>query len=207
MSHDGKVRRDDGHGQHGCDKNLSRQHMARGTFAERHCRCPGQQPQAPSANMNNQYGRIGHCPLLEIYTWIGAPVFRPTAISTVAIPAVPFLVCDPRAPTPKSSRSSPATSPPTEAIPLSETLCAAARTHARPAHTNASPREPQPSSEQCSKPVSRLRCSEEGWGSRGEAFVCPGRACVRAAAHQVSDNRMASVGGDVAGHDRHDFAV
>src|SRR6266403_235210 len=44
--------------------------------------------------------------------------------------------------TPKSSRSSPATSPPTEAMPLSETSCAAAQTHARPAHTNASPREP-----------------------------------------------------------------
>src|SRR5467141_452370 len=71
---------------------------------------------------------------------------------------VRFVVCDPRAPTSKSSRSSPATSPPTEAIPLSETSCAAARTHARPAHTNASPREPQPSSEQCSKSASRLCC-------------------------------------------------
>ena len=65
------------------------------------------------------------------------------------------IVCDPGTPTPKSSQSSPATSPPTEAIPLSETSCAAAQTHARPAHTNASPREPQPSSAQCSKPASR----------------------------------------------------
>src|SRR5713101_4892735 len=125
IPHDRQVRREGTHGEHGRDKNLPRQHMPGGSFAERHCRGPGQQPQAPSANMNNQYGRIGHWPLLEIYTWIGAPVFRPTAISTVAIPAVPFLVCDPRAPTPKSSRSSPATSPPTEAIRLSETLCAA----------------------------------------------------------------------------------
>src|SRR6266481_5014679 len=43
--------------------------------------------------------------------------------------------------TSESFRSSPATSPPTEAIPLSEAPCAAARTHARPAHTNASRRE------------------------------------------------------------------
>src|SRR6266478_9984263 len=155
---DGKVHREGGHDEHGGDKDLSRQHMAGGTFAERHGRGPRQQRQGPSANMHNQYGRIGHRSFLENYTWIGAPKFQPTAISTVAIPAVPFLVCDPRAPTPKSSRSSPATSPPTAAIPLSETSCAAAQTHARPAHTNASLREPQPSSAQCSKPASRLRC-------------------------------------------------
>jgi predicted dehydrogenase len=52
----------------------------------------------------------------------------------------------------------PATSPPTEAIPSSETSCAAAQTHARPAHTNASPREPRPSSAQCSKPASCSHC-------------------------------------------------
>src|SRR6266480_2348000 len=51
-------------------------HMAGGTFAEGHCRGPGQQPQAPNANMHNQYGRIGHWPFLEIYTWTGAPVFH-----------------------------------------------------------------------------------------------------------------------------------
>jgi hypothetical protein len=33
------------------------------------------------------------------------------------------------------------------------------------------------------------------------------RACVWAAAHQVSDNRMASVGGDVAGDDWDDFGI
>jgi len=32
------------------------------TFAKRHYSGPGQQPQGPSANMNNQYGRIGHRP-------------------------------------------------------------------------------------------------------------------------------------------------
>jgi len=47
--------------------------------------------------------------------------------------------------TSESLRSSPATSPPTEAIPLSAISCAAAQTHARPGRTNASPREPQPS--------------------------------------------------------------
>src|SRR6266849_4561164 len=78
MPRDGKVRRDRGHGQHGCDKDLSRQHMAGRAFAERHCRCPGQQPQAPSANMNNQCGRIGHWPFLEIYTWTLAPEFHPS---------------------------------------------------------------------------------------------------------------------------------
>src|SRR3989442_5571910 len=86
MPHDGKVHRDGGHGQHGCDKDLSRQHMAGGTFAERHCSGPGQQPQAPSANMHNPYGRIGHCPFLEpflkIDTWTAAPLFHPTVIST-----------------------------------------------------------------------------------------------------------------------------
>ena len=71
---------------------------------------------------------------------------------------LPFLICNPRAASPKSSQSSPATSPPTEAIPLSETSCAAARTHARPVHTNASPREPRRSSARCSKPVSPLHC-------------------------------------------------
>src|SRR2546429_125999 len=52
-----------------------------------------------------------------------------------------------------------------------------------------------------------LHCSEEGWGSGGDAFVCAGRACVWATAHEVSDNGMASVGGDVAGDDRDDFGV
>src|SRR5437879_4434728 len=80
MPHDGKIHRDDGHGEHGCDKDLSRQHMAGGTFAERHRSGPGQQPPAPSANMHNQYGRIGHWLFLEIYTWTGAPVFHRTAL-------------------------------------------------------------------------------------------------------------------------------
>ena len=48
---------------------------------------------------------------------------------------------------------------------------------------------------------------EERRGSRGDAFVCTGRACVRAAAHEVSDNGMASVGGDVAGDDWDDFGL
>src|SRR5260370_13502586 len=82
MPCEGKVQRCGRHGKHGCDKDLSRQHMAGGTFAERHCSGPGQQPQAPGANMHNQYGRIGHWPFLEIYTWTGAPVFHPAAIST-----------------------------------------------------------------------------------------------------------------------------
>jgi hypothetical protein len=42
-----------------------------------------------------------------------------------------FTSFDPRAPTSKSFRSSPATSPPTEAIPSPETSCAAAQMHAR----------------------------------------------------------------------------
>jgi hypothetical protein len=50
-------------------------------------------------------------------------------VSGTGLP-LPFLICNPRAASPKSSQSSPATSPPTEAIPLSETSCAAARTHA-----------------------------------------------------------------------------
>src|SRR2546425_655823 len=66
MPHDGKVYREGAHGEHGCHKDLSRQHMAGGTFAERHRSGPGQQPQAPSANMHNQYGRIGHWLFLEI---------------------------------------------------------------------------------------------------------------------------------------------
>ena len=49
--------------------------------------------------------------------------------------------------------------------------------------------------------------AEEGWGSRGDAFVCAGRACVWATAHEVSGDGMASVGGDVAGDDRDDFGV
>src|SRR5271170_5055378 len=58
--------------------------------------------------------------------------------------------------TSESFPSPPATSPPTQAIPLSEVPCAAAQTHARHAHTNASPREPQPFSARCSRPASRL---------------------------------------------------
>src|SRR5216683_441449 len=80
MPHDRQVRREGTHGEHGRDKDLSRQHMAGGTFAEGHCSGPGQQPQGPSANMNNQYGRIGHWPFLEIHTWTGAPVFQPTEV-------------------------------------------------------------------------------------------------------------------------------
>ena len=44
-------------------------------------------------------------------------------------------------------------------------------------------------------------------GSRGDASVCGGRACVRAAAHEASGDGMASVGGDMAGDDRDDFGV
>src|SRR5271169_3044740 len=62
----------------------------------------------------------------------------------------------PTAPTPELSRASLATSPPTEAIPSLEASCAAAQTHARPPHTNASPPEPQPSSAQHSKTASPL---------------------------------------------------
>jgi len=58
------------------------------------------------------------------------------------------------------------------------------------------------------KPISGLlHCAKERGGSRGDAFVRAGRACVRAAAHEVSDNRMASVGGDVAEDDWDDFGV
>jgi acetyl esterase/lipase len=42
---------------------------------------------------------------------------------------------------------------------------------------------------------------------RGDAFVCTGRACVRAAAHEASDNGMASVCGDVAADDWDDFGL
>src|SRR5216684_2527817 len=80
MPHDCKVHCDRGHGEHGCDKDLSGQNMPGGTFAERHCSGPGQQPQGSSANMNNQYGRIGHWPFLEIHTWTGARVFQPTEV-------------------------------------------------------------------------------------------------------------------------------
>ena len=44
-------------------------------------------------------------------------------------------------------------------------------------------------------------------GSRGDAFVCAGRAWVRTAANGASDYGMASVGGDVAGDDRNDSEV
>ncbi len=60
---------------------------------------------------------------------------------------------------------------------------------------------------QCQQLAGLLHRAEEGRGSRGDAFVCAGRACVWAAAHEVSDNAMASVGGDVAGDDRNDFGV
>ena len=36
-----------------------------------------------------------------------------------------------------------------------------------------------------------LHCAEEGWGSRGDAFVCAGRLCVWAAEHEVSGDSMA----------------
>src|SRR2546423_10875972 len=102
MPHDGKVRREGALGGYGCDKDLSRQHMAGGTFAERHCSGPGQQPQTPSANMHNQYGRVGHWPFLEIDTWTAAPVFHPTAISTeMRQPQGPLVSRGPTEPTPK----------------------------------------------------------------------------------------------------------
>jgi hypothetical protein len=43
MPHDGKVHRARSHGEHGCDKDSSRQHMAGGAFAETQCSGPGQQ--------------------------------------------------------------------------------------------------------------------------------------------------------------------
>ena len=49
-----------------------------------------------------------------------------------------------------------------------------------------------------------LHCLAEGWGSWGDAFVCAGRTCVWAAAHGAPDNRMASIGGDVAEDHRDD---
>jgi len=82
MPRNGKVRCKGTHGEHGCDKHLSRQHMAGGTFAETHRRGPGHQAHDPTANMSNQYGRIGHCPILEIYTGAAAPVFHPSRIRT-----------------------------------------------------------------------------------------------------------------------------
>jgi hypothetical protein len=48
------------------------------------------------------------------------------------------------------------------------------------------------------------------WASilkRGDAFVCAGRACLWAAAHQSSCDGMASVGGDVAEDDWDDVVV
>jgi hypothetical protein len=42
-----------------------------------------------------------------------------------------------------------------------------------------------------------LHRTDEGWRSRRDAFVRAGRACVRAAAHEVSDNRMAAAVGEV----------
>ena len=52
-----------------------------------------------------------------------------------------------------------------------------------------------------------LHRAEERRGSRGDAFVCARRTCVWAAAHEVSDYGMASVGGDVAEDDRHDAGM
>jgi hypothetical protein len=49
--------------------------------------------------------------------------------------------------------------------------------------------------------------AEEGWRSRGDAFVRPRWARIWTAAHEASGNRMASVGGDVAEDDRDDFGV
>src|ERR1035441_8584334 len=54
---------------------------------------------------------------------------------------------------------------------------------------------------------SLLRCAKEGGGSRGDAFVCGGRPCLWAAAHDVSDYGMASAGGKVAWNDWDDFGV
>src|SRR6266850_2115433 len=48
MSRDGKVRCEGAHGEHGCDKDPSRQHMAGGTFAESQRRGPGHQPHDPA---------------------------------------------------------------------------------------------------------------------------------------------------------------
>jgi hypothetical protein len=66
---------------------------------------------------------------------------------------VPFVVCDPRAPTSKSSRSSAAKSPLTEAIALSETSWDAAQRHVCLPRINAFLLEPRRSSAQCSKPA------------------------------------------------------
>jgi len=44
-------------------------------------------------------------------------------------------------------------------------------------------------------------------GICGDAFVCAGWACVRAAAREISDYEMAWVGGNVAEDDRDDFGV
>jgi hypothetical protein len=60
MPHDCKVYNEDAHGEHGCNKDFSRQHMTRGTFRERHCSGSRQQPHGPREDMSNQYGRIGH---------------------------------------------------------------------------------------------------------------------------------------------------
>ena len=55
--------------------------------------------------------------------------------------------------------------------------------------------------------VGLLHRAEAGRGSRGDASVCAGRACVWPAAHEVTDNGMASVARDVARNDRHNFQV
>src|SRR5580693_2371170 len=66
MPHNCKVYSEDAHGEHGCDKDFSRQHMTGGTFPERHCSGSREQPKGPRKDMSNQYGRIGHGLFLEI---------------------------------------------------------------------------------------------------------------------------------------------
>ena len=59
MPPDGKVHGEDGHGEHGCDEDFSRQDVARGTLAERDCGGPGQQSCGSGEDMTHQDGRIG----------------------------------------------------------------------------------------------------------------------------------------------------
>src|SRR5579863_4690149 len=66
MPHDCEVNRSDGHREHRCDEDLSRQHMASRAFAEKDCSHPGQQPYDPGANVDHEDGRIGHWHLLKI---------------------------------------------------------------------------------------------------------------------------------------------
>ena len=60
---------------------------------------------------------------------------------------------------------------------------------------------------QCQQFVGLLHCAEEGRGSSRNAFIRGRQTRLWAAPHEVSDNAMASVSGDLAAVDPDDFGV